>query len=463
MPEFTILDSYSPVAIREKMIKDESYRNIVGSDATADKFSINMVQDMLGSVKEALYTGYTVDAGSEVATFSDLIGTRSLTRFVEASIVDVIRASIEPNLVVVPNLFSRVDITGPVPSIRINTIGPVRIHELAEGADYKESGFELGEDMQRIDLSVKKYGGLVRITQEALEMNMVDLIRMWLQKMGTSMAQFKEKVGIDIINKFGKVVFDGANPAQSVKGSPSGRGIDGAANGTMSLYDFFDLYAHLTLLGFNPDTLLINPMAWKMFMTDPETREIFLKNGVLSGYRMPAGSYASGWGTSFGGFGERMTGTGNPGMDPTNPALKLGVSAYGTSLAENHNLAMLGNTFNIPPSNQFPGPLKVIVTPHVGYRKATTPDTYVTDIYLIDSQNCGVLGQKELPTVSEFTDPWRDIQVTKVHEKFGFAILEQGKSIAIAKNIVIGKNYVFENSNSVTLKELNSSAARVTL
>lgn len=176
---------------------------------------------------------------------------------------------------------------------------------------------------------------------------------------------------------------------------------------------------------------------------------------------MPAGSYAPGWGTSFNGFGERLTATGNPGIDPTNPALKLGVSAYGTSLSENHNLAMLGNTFNIPPSNQFPGPLKVIVTPHVGYRKATTPDTYVTDIYLIDSQNCGVLGQKELPTVSEFTDPWRDIQVTKVHEKFGFAILEQGKSIAIAKNIVVGKNYVFENVNSRTLSTLNPATNTV--
>ena len=87
----------------------------------------------------------------------------------------------------------------------------------------------------------------------------------------------------------------------------------------------------------------------------------------------------------------------------------------------------------------------------------------VTDIILADSQNCGILAQKENVSFEEFSDPWRDIRVTKARERYGFGILEQGKSIVVAKNIVIDRNYVFENVNTRSLSAINPLSTTVTL
>lgn len=455
-----LCDQYSPRAIREAIVKDGSFKTF-GIEQPKD-LGIDMIRRTMNHVDEAFYTGGVVKEDGSYIKFNDILSTKDLTRFVETSVVNVIRSAIEPNLVIVPNLFTQFNIDGPIPSIRITSIGPVHIREIAEGSDYKETSFEMDEELQRIDIPIKKYGGIVRITEEAVEANLVDLMRMWLQKMGVSFAQHKEKTALQMINRFGKVVFDGANPGSSVIGAPTGRGIDGSQNGTFSLHDFFDMYAHLALRGFNADTLIMNPMAWKMFMTDPETREIIVRNGVLSTRQLPAGTYAPGWGTSFGGLGERHTATGESSIDPSG-STKIGVSAFTGALSTNHNLSMLGSTFNIPPSSALPGPLKIIVTPYAGFRAATTPTgAYTTDIYMADSSSCGVLVQKELPTMEEFNDPWKDIRVAKARERYGFGILEQGKAIAVAKNIVVGRNYVFDNVNSQTLIDLDATTATTT-
>lgn len=459
--DFEVFDKYSTQGIKQHLMTGDNF--VAAGLKSKEQVTNEWVADQFGRVNEALQNGYTTSQKTgKTVRFKDILETKQLTRFVEASLVDIVRSSIEPQLVVTPNLFSKIDILGATSSVRISTIGPVNIHEIAEGGDYKESNLEMDEEAFRLDIPIRKYGGMISISDEALELNMVDLIRMWMQKLGTAFAQHKEKAGIQMINRFGKTIFDNTNPSQSILGTPTGRGIDGAQNGTMSLYDFFDMYAHLTLRGFTPDTLIINPMAWKMFMADPETREIFLKNGVLSGYRMPAGSYASGWGTMFNGLGERLIATGTPSIDPANG--KLGVNAFGASLAENHALSLLGNTFNIPPTNQFPGPLKVIVTPYAGFRTASTPTGgLVTDIILADSQNCGILAQKENVSFEEFSDPWRDIRITKARERYGFGILEQGKSIVVAKNVVVDRNYVFDNVNQQTLVPLTHGTKLVTL
>jgi len=453
----SVVDAYTPEAILDAGIRD----NTLERDT-----SIDQVKNTMSLVDEIMTVGhaYAMKDGARVKyEFNDVLSTPELTRFVEASLVDIMREPIMPNMVVIPNLFSTVQLNGPVPSIRINQLGPVRIHEIAEGADYKESGFDMDDTSQRIDIPIKKYGGIVRVTDEALELGLIDFIRMWFQKMGEAFAQHREKTAMQMLNRFGTVVFDNVTPASSVNGSYTGRGIDGVANGTMTVHDIFDMYAHLSMRGFNPDTLIMNPMAWQLFMTDPETREIIVNNTVLATRKMPSGSYASGWGTAFNGLGERMIATGNPNMDPTTGE-KLGVSAWGASLARNHELSMLGATFNLPPGTAgLPSPLRVIVTPHVGYRQDGTGTKWLTDVYMVDSSSVGLLVQKELPSLMEFEDPWKDIKVAKCKERYGFGILEQGKAIAVAKNIVVGRNYVFDNSNSVSLTEINTGTARATL
>jgi hypothetical protein len=78
---------------------------------------------------------------------------------------------------------------------------------------------------------------------------------------------------------------------------------------------------------------------------------------------------------------------------------------------------------------------------------------------MIDSERCGVIGQSMPVTTDRWTDPERDIENIKMKEEYGFAVLEQGKGIAVARNIAIERNYVFDNANSQTLSEINISGA----
>ena len=120
------------------------------------------------------------------------------------------------------------------------------------------------------------------------------------------------------------------------------------------------------------------------------------------------------------------------------------------------DLNPLGNTYNIAPK-YLPSPLKVIVSPHVPYRAATgigtsgdqTEAVKVTDIYMADSANCGLLMTKEGVSMDEWNDPERDIRAMKLKERWGMALLAQGKGVACARDVVLKDNYVFDNVNDV--------------
>jgi hypothetical protein len=60
----------------------------------------------------------------------------------------------------------------------------------------------------------------------------------------------------------------------------TGRNIKGQFNGSMTVDDVFDMYAGVLLMqGFIPDTLLVHPMAWLMWIKDPVMREFAIQAG----------------------------------------------------------------------------------------------------------------------------------------------------------------------------------------
>jgi len=76
-------------------------------------------------------------------------------------------------------------------------------------------------------------------------------------------------------------------------------------------------------------------------------------------------------------------------------------------------------------------------------------------VILADSSATGVLVQKSPIRTEEFDDPKRDIRNLKIGEIYGFAILEQGKGVTVARNVVLTKHYNFDNVNSVTLAPIS--------
>ena len=269
----------------------------------------------------------------------------------------------------------------------------------------------------------------------------------------------------------GNTVFDNVSPGAVADptqyGSMTGRDITGAFNGSMTLNDIFDLYAWLVMRGFTPDTMILHPLAWKTMAIDPQIREIVLNGAVLATRQMPQGSPSPGWGTSHEGLGLRTTATGlgvaaGQGTPAGGPDGKIGASPWVS------NLNPLAATFNVAPK-YLPTPLRVLVSPYAVYQRggrrissgspSVTRSYPTTTVTLLDSANCGILVQRTPVSIEEYDDPARDIRAMKIMEKWGMHLLEQGKAVACAKNVVITENFVFDNSNVVTLQPHDRTAA----
>lgn len=380
---------------------------------------------------------------------TDVVMSNQLTRFIETAVVNMIREPYNYESNIVPRLFQEINLPLGSQSINIHHIGSVHIFDVAEGENFKESDLSFNQQKERIDISISKVGAMVTVTEDVLEQKMFDYVRVWLNRAGRALSNYREKKSLQILERFGTTLMDAKAPSYSELGIPTGRGIDGVQNGTMTYDDFIGAYAWMVMRGIYPDTIVMNPMAWQVFMRDTELKEV-----IKGSMKMPSGNSAPGWSTSFNGLGNRSNSTGNPGMSTA-------VSKLGVGTNSGNELAMFGASYNIPPSDQFPTGMVVIVSPFMNFKEVTigaagTAKGYTTDILLVDSKNCGVVVNRQAPSVKQFDDPWRDLTAIKISEKYGFGIMEGGNGIGILKNIVIDRNYNFANNNNVSLAVLDN-------
>lgn len=413
---------------------------------------------------------YVVDDDGEIDRWeiNDLLSTTDLTRFIPDAVQYIIREAIEPNLLIIPNLFTQIDMP-TARLVQIGSIGSMRAAEIPEGTEYPPADLDM-DGGSAVAITVSKYGLQINVTKEVLDESSWGIVGLWLKSAGRALARLKEQKAAQLINEVGLTVFDNGSPTATADptmyGTTQGRDITGAFNGSMTLNDIFDLYAFQAMRGFMPNRLLMNPLAWGVFAADPEMKEIVLKGQMLASRKMPSGTYAPGWGTTHEGRGIRTTATGSGvgrgyGSAAGSPTGVIGPSPWVNTLNP------LGATFNIAPE-YLPGPLGVIVSPFMPFLQggATvstgTPEVSrsypTTTIAMADSEACGILIQKSAATIDEWDDPSRDIKAMKIAERWGMGMTEQGKGIALARNVVIARNYVFQNTNSVTLPEHSVAA-----
>jgi len=434
-------------------------------DMVLDVFTNNGIVGLADDDKHIVQMGFKDlfhmdEAASQIedTDLRDTVSTFDLTRFIPTTVSRIVREALEPELLIVPNLFQEIRYEGASRQVEIGALGAFHAAEVAEGQEYEEVEFNFA-DGHMVQLGVSKHGLKMRVTDEVIDDNLFDVFGLWLRLAGRALARHKEEYGIKMVNEFGRDVFDNTTPSTSEKGVCSGRDITGAQNGSMTVDDIFELYVYLFLRGFNPDTLLMSPLAWKVFMTDPETREIIFKGATLATNRLPGGAGSPGYGTGLNGLGYRTTATGRGFNTQTggNDNRVAGNNPFVTSLNP------LGASFNIAPE-YLPSPLRVIVSPHISYKTATVGANtkYVTDIVMADSGRCGILLTREGPSVDQWDDPERDIKAMKIKERWGMGLFEQGKGVAVARDVVIDKSYVFDNVNSVTLSTLDNDTALVT-
>jgi len=382
----------------------------------------------------------------------DLITTQDLTRFIPQTVETVVREAMEPNLFIVDRLFQQVNI--PRGSrIQIGAVGAMEAGRVGQAGEYPEKFVNIDDSGDMVALTTDKHGLKISMTDEVLQENLYDVVGIWLRAAGRALARHKERTAAKLISEMGYDVFDNLNPTNSWYGTTTGRDITGASNGSLTVNDTFEAYAYLLQRNFTPDVLLMHPLAWKTFMVDTEMREVVLANATIASFKTPNGSAPVAWGTGHQGQGLRFNATGN---QVTTGNTTKGASAWTQTLNPN------GATFQIAP-RYLPAPLEVIVTQYVPFRYGTRgagtanegTAKGMTNVIMVDSSNCGIIGQSMPVTMDRWTTPERDIENIKLKEGWGLGILEQGKAIGVLRNIVIERNYNFENSNAVTLSNIN--------
>lgn len=418
--------------------------------------------------------GYIVDAGfSQKVTIKDLLTLPDVQRFVPQVVTRILHEAREPALVI-SSIFDRVRLERGQ-TIQIGAIGAISVHEVPEGGEYQPSDivFDSGN---MVGLSVRKYGTLLQFTEEMFEDSQWDVIGLWMRAAGRAFARNREQRASLLLNEQGVVYFDNGSPGTAISGVTHGRNIAGVANGSVTANDIFDMYAFLAMRGFVPNTLLIHPLAWAVFATDPEMKEVVLENGRLTSRRMPEGGPDPGWGTELNKLGWRTTAegvglgstAGGQGIayagftDPNIPAAmqKIGSIPYSTYLSA------LGATFHVQP-RYLPGPLTVLVSPFVPFTASTSAtgneNTVATcSLIMLDSSAVGAFIEKTPLTTEEFNNPMTDTRTLKLRERWGLALYEQGKGVVIAKNIVVTRHYNFQNTNQITnMAEINDRTAIV--
>jgi len=333
---------------------------------------------------------------SQFSTDQPLLIPRVVTEFV--------KEAIEPRMVLTPLLTRIAMKTGT--HITFPATGAIWAADIPEMGEYPERELEFAGT---VTAQIGKVGVAVKFSEEMIQDSMWDIVGLHLAACGRALARHKEEKVATMLLANATEDFDNDGGTHT-----SGRGADGAFNGTFTLDDLLTMYAAAVNEGYEPNTLLMNPMGWLIFARDPVMRAFGFANGgeMWQAFQGPAGS-APQW--KGGGFI-------NEPWKVTSPE-------------------KISGTWT-PVPTQFPfSPLSIVVSPYINYDATNN----VTDIYLVDRNELGYLIERESVFTEDWKDPAHDIYKTKFRERYAVAGPIDNR-IRVAKNVVIAKGYDLDDN-----------------
>ncbi len=371
-------------------------------------------------------------------TLRDFVTSNEIKQFVEPVIETYIRNPISP-VTQIANLFDEIPVVKAV-DVDVKSFGSFDVAEVAEGGTVPMRIFDVNATGERLALGFKKYGVGIGMTQEAIDADSWGFLSYWMQEARNAFARNRERKAMVALDLKSIIIQDNNGPSQL--GPTRGRGISGAFNGTLSPADLAMDLAWANMRDIYYDTIMINPMAYMMFklyFTESTTR----LPSDINFYKPARGKAAPGWPYTNNKFFKRGPGAfGNPTM--TDP---LGLLENGFP-----TLAMYGATFEEDIFDTG-SPIKIIVSPWVPYKAITdgnAKDKYLTNLYLIDSNNVGAFFNRFGPKVTEWDSPANDVNFWKIVEQFGIGIYNKGSGVGVIKNIVIDSSYDFNFTYNIT-------------
>ena len=385
-------------------------------------------------------------------SLKDFVTVDDLRPLMKTVISTILVDTIQPALLIIPNLATVIRTNGSNEVIQIKAIEDVEVGYVGKGGDYPETHLAFDNIGDAVASRTRKVGAKLIVDQEVVKADQYGIIAVWLSAAGKALARFKETEALRVIQTYGTTVFDNANPTDSEFGTTSGLSAQLTRNGTFTVEDLHRMYAYLWQRGFKGDTIIINPLMWQVLAMDPLMGQNILKGNVLAYPQIPTGTRAKGFADPFKGKGAVMTGTGT----------KEGSSAWVNTITP------VGNFYEVS-VNYAPTPIKVLVSHYVPYDEidvtegSVTVKKFVTDIIMADSSKGLILYQSEDPNTKEGFIDMNETYWLRVQEKYGFGVWAQGKGLIIAKHVVVDKNYNFTTVNQQSLQPINPAAPIVTL
>jgi hypothetical protein len=387
------------------------------------------LDELKKSVKDEAQMEYVFRFGKDPASgrkadIKDALSVPDAPLLLPKVISNIVREAAEP-LLIGTSLLQRINYQYGQ-TITFPAVGALTAGDIAEGQEYPEATLSMGG--ATVTASIGKSGLAVKVTEEMIRYSQFDVIGMHLRAAGRALARHKEVKIFNMIRNLGVTVFDNVNPQQSVKGVTTGRDLTGAPNGSLTMDDIFDGLASVMTSGFMPDTLLMHPLTWVMFVKDPVLRAFALQNG--------GGSFFASW-----------TGQVNQQYAANASQGGLGISA-GQNIVEGGNAAGLTasplTAFNQQQNSApvLPGyagmSFRILVSPLV----PMDPRRKLTDIFMFDSRELGALIVDEDVMTEEFNDPRVDIKKIKIRERYALAMLNEGMGVAVFKNVHLVPNEI---------------------
>jgi len=345
--------------------------------------SINELLQGLPAWESALSEDGRIDDTSRV-TITEAFASPDAPILFPRVINRTLREAAEPQLLITP-LLSVVRL-GQGRSLEFPAINAIQAAEIPEGQEYPEQALAFAK---QIEGKVSKKGVKVAFTDEVIADSLWDIVGLHVRAAGRAMARLKEQIALSRFSAAATIVFDN-NDATNTFDHTTGKDATGTANLTLLWDDVIDLAAVLMAENHVPTDFIIHPLMWAMFA----------RNAVMyGGASIPKGRWDS-----------------------------LNINSRDQVA---NDTAPLG--------------LNVLVSPFVSFTAKTGAGNLavpaLSDVFLIDRNEVGVLLVKDDMSTDEWNDPTRDIRSLKMKERYDIIMLGDGEGITVAKNVRLARNY----------------------
>lgn len=381
------------------------------------------IKDSIENIYSAFVTGGYDTTGS-IMTISDALADPDSHLAFNRVVTEIIQETIEPTLIghmLIDTIYAN---GRGNTQVTIRTLGPVAEidFDIPEGAEYPEIKPGSSQD-SLVVANYSKSGCALKITEELINASQWNMIEILIRDAAKALARWKEKKIFNMLSSVGNKVFDNFDPNNSELGRTQGRNIHGTGNGSMTQANLIDMYSSLMTKGYTPNVILVHPMMWAMFAKDPIIREAGMIKGDISQ-----------WLTSQ--------------VSPINPYARIrpwtAATRAGNGDRQDLSLeetALLSRTTPKIPSYSPLSGLTIIPSHYVRF----DPVKNVSDLIMMDTTRTGAIIVDELLTLDKWDEKRHDISVVKLRERYALAIYDQGRAIAIAKNISTEANEVMLN------------------